>query len=50
MKEHQYENEDLQRHFLETEQNSKFLLETKPKKIAEDIFLESNEIFLKKYN
>ena len=39
MKEHQYENEYLQRHFVETEQNTKFLLETYPKEITEDIFL-----------
>ena len=34
MIEHQYENKDLQKHFLETEQNTKHLSETDPKKIT----------------
>ena len=47
MKEHQYKNEDIQRHFLETEQTTKPLLETNPEEIIEYIFLnveEFNEI------
>ena len=45
MIEHQYENEDLQKHFLETEQNTKRLIETEPKEItAEKIFLKVEEI------
>ena len=44
MIEHQYENEDLQEHFLETEQNTKHLSETDPKEItAEIIFLKVEE-------
>ena len=43
MTEHQYENEDLQRHFLETEQKAKLLLETDPNEITEDIFLNVEE-------
>ena len=39
MKEHQYGNEDFHRHFVETEQNTKLLLETDPKEIEEDISL-----------
>ena len=39
MKEHQYENEDLQRHFLDTEQKTKLLLEADPNEKTEDIFL-----------
>ena len=43
MIEHQYENEDLQKHF-ETEQNTKRLIETEPKEItAEKIFLKVEE-------
>ena len=34
MIEHQYENEDLQKHFLKTEQNTKRLIETDPKEIT----------------
>ena len=37
--EHQYENEDLQKYFLETEQSIKHLSETDPKEITADIFL-----------
>ena len=44
MIEHQYENEDLQKHFLETEQNTKHLSETDPKEItAENIFSKVEE-------
>ena len=44
MIEHQYENEDLQKHFLETEQNTKCLIETEPKELtAEKIFLKVEE-------
>ena len=44
MIEHQYENEDLHKHFLETEQNTKRLIETEPKEItAEKIFLKVEE-------
>ena len=43
MKEHHYENENLQRHFLETEQKTKLLLETNPNEIIEDIFLSVEE-------
>ena len=43
MTERQYENEDLQRHFLETEQKAKLLLETDPNEITEDIFLNVEE-------
>ena len=44
MIEHQYENEDLQKHFLETEQNTKPLIETEPKELtAEKIFLKVEE-------
>ena len=39
MNEHQNENQDLQRHFPETEQNTKLLLENDPKDITEDMFL-----------
>ena len=39
MKAHQNENENLQRHFLETEQKTKLLLEANPIEIIEDIFL-----------
>ena len=43
MKEHQYESEDLQGHFLETEQKTKLLLEADPIEITEDIFLSVEE-------
>ena len=43
MNEHQYENEDLQRHFLETEQKTKLLLEADPNETTEDIFLSVEE-------
>ena len=43
MKEHQYENEDLQRHFLYTEQKTKLLLEADPNETTEDIFLSVEE-------
>ena len=43
-KEHQYENEDLQRHFLDTEQNTELPLEADPNETTEDIFL-SVEVF-----
>ena len=43
MKEHQYENEDLKRPFLETEQKTKLLLEADPNEIPEDIFLSVEE-------
>ena len=43
MKEHQYENENLQSNFLETEQNTKLLLEANPNEITEDIFLSIEE-------
>ena len=44
MIEHQNENEDLQKHFLKTEQNTKHLSETDPKEItAEIIFLKVEE-------
>ena len=43
MKEHQYENKNLQRHSLETEQKTKLLLEANPNEITEDIFLSLEE-------
>ena len=43
MKEHQYENEDLKEYCLETEHNTKLLLETDPKKLIEDSFLNVEE-------
>ena len=43
MKEHQYENEDLQMHFLETEQKTKHLLEADANEITEDNFLNVEE-------
>ena len=44
MIEHQYENEDLQKRFLETEKNTKNLSETNPKEItAKIIFLKVEE-------
>ena len=43
LKEHQYENEDLQMHFRETEQKTKHLLEADPNEITEDIFLNVEE-------
>ena len=52
MIEHQYENEDLKKHFLDREQNTKHLSETDPKETtAEIIFLKVenfNEILKKK--
>ena len=39
MKKHQYENEDLQRHFFDTEQKTKLLLEADPNETTEDSFL-----------
>ena len=41
---YQYENEDLQKYFVETEQNTKHLSETDPKEITADIFLKVEEI------
>ena len=43
MKEHQYQNEDLQMYFLETEQQTKHLLEADPNEITEDNFLNVEE-------
>ena len=43
IKEHQYEYENLQRHFLETQQKTKFLLEANPNEITEDFFLSVEE-------
>ena len=43
IKEHQYEIEYLQRHFLETEQKTKLLLEANPNEITKDIFLSVEE-------
>ena len=44
MIEHVYENEDLQKRFLETEQNTKHLSETDPKEITAEItFLKVEE-------
>ena len=39
IEEHQYDNEDLQKHFLETEQKTKLSLEADPNETPEDIFL-----------
>ena len=39
MKEHQYENDDLQLFFLETENNTKLLLESRPNEITQDCSL-----------
>ena len=44
MKEHQYENKDLQMHFCETEQKTKHLIEADPNEITEDNFLYVEEI------
>ena len=43
MKEHQDQNEDLERHFLKTEQKTKFLLKTDRNETTEDIFLSVEE-------
>ena len=43
MKEHQYENEELQMHFFETEQKTKHLLEADSNEITEDNFLNVEE-------
>ena len=44
MKKHQYENEDLKEYFLETEHNTKLLLQTDPNEITEDSFLNVEEL------
>ena len=45
MIEHQYENADLQKHFLETEKNTKHLSETDPNEIAAEIIFLKVEAF-----